>query len=194
MVETLKTNPKAPFISKNNCALNLHLVTIESERVVLKPASQKYAADMFREFTPDITRYMFPRSPTAISETEQFIADSSTQMINGTDLVMVILSKEPAGFLGVCGLHAGSTPKQPELGIWLAAAAHGNAYGREAISSLRSWAIRNLEVDSFVYPVDRANIASRKIPEALGGEVIDERITPTIAGGTLDTLVYRIPA
>jgi hypothetical protein len=45
-----------------------------------------------------------------------------------------------------------------------------------------------------VYPVDRRNIPSRKIAEALGVVVVDEKRTPTMRGTELDTLVYVIPA
>lgn len=70
--------------------------------------------------------------------------------------------------------------------------AHGNGFGKEAIVHLRVWAIANLDVDGFIYPVDRNNIASRRIAESLNGVVVDEQIKPTMSGGTLDCLSYKI--
>ena len=66
-------------------------------------------------------------------------------------------------------------------------------YGREAIKILRHWAIENIDFDYAIYPVDKANIASRKIAESLGGMVIKERKVKTMRGRYLDEVVYKIP-
>ncbi|MDZ4875470.1 MAG: hypothetical protein CLLPBCKN_004866 [Chroococcidiopsis cubana SAG 39.79] len=63
--------------------------------------------------------------------------------------------------------------KTPEFGIWLKTA-HGRKYGLEAIRGIKNWAEQNLDYEYFLYPVNRANIASRKIPETLGGKVVRE--------------------
>jgi RNA binding exosome subunit len=49
-------------------------------------------------------------------------------------------------------------------------------------------------VSGFVYPVDRRNAASRKIPEALGGEVVSTTMTTGQAGNPLELVTYRIDA
>lgn len=55
-------------------------ITIETERLLLVPISMEYVQEIFKEFTPEITTYMFPKSPDAISETEKFIKDSIQKM------------------------------------------------------------------------------------------------------------------
>ena len=62
----------------------------------------------------------------------------------------------------------------------------------EAIQTLTSWAVDTIDFDYAVYPVDRANIASRRIAEALGGTIFKERRVGTMSGGCLDEVVYRI--
>ena len=166
---------------------------IEGLRLLLKPIASEYADEIFKEFTPEITTYMFPRSPSDISETEQFIADACKQREAGTDLVFVILDKQNSDFLGVCGLHGTQKAEEPEFGIWLKKAAHKRALGREAIGVLKAWCERTLFINAFVYPVDRRNEPSRKIPEALGGKVVSEKKVQTMSGGELDELIYRIP-
>ncbi|MGI8735291.1 MAG: GNAT family N-acetyltransferase [Pyrinomonadaceae bacterium] len=166
---------------------------IEGLRLLLKPMVSEYADEIFKEFTPEITTYMFPRSPSHISETEQFVADACKQREAGTDLGFVILDKEDGEFLGVCGLHGTRNAREPELGIWLKKAAHKKGLGREAISVLKAWCEQTLSIDGFVYPVDRRNQPSRKIAEALGGKVAAEKKVVNMSGGELDELIYLIP-
>ncbi len=166
---------------------------IEGLRLLLKPIVSEYADEIFKEFTPEITTYMFPRSPSHISETERFIADACKQREAGTDLVFVILDKQNSDFLGVCGLHGTRNAEEPEFGIWLKKAAQRKALGCEAINVLKGWCERTLSIEGFVYPVDRRNQPSRRIPEALGGKVVSERKVATMSGGELDELTYLIP-
>ncbi len=49
--------------------------------------------DIFSEVTAEITRYMIPRSPQDISETELFINQSIIEVGNGGALIFVILKK-----------------------------------------------------------------------------------------------------
>lgn len=166
---------------------------IVGSRVVLKPVTSAYAAEIFREFTPEITTYMMPRSPSHISETETFIALASEHVKTGTDLGFVILDKLSEEFLGVCGLHGTENSKQPEVGLWLKKAAHKKGFGREAISVLKGWCEQTLDVEGFIYPVDRRNQPSRRIPEVLGGRIVDEKKETNMSGNELDEVIYFIP-
>ncbi|HWC29226.1 MAG TPA: GNAT family N-acetyltransferase [Dehalococcoidia bacterium] len=166
-------------------------VVIESERLRLVPASEEYAEAIFREFTAEITTYMFPKPPDRIEETLAFIRGARDRMARGVDLDMAILLKASGEFLGHGGVHhlASDTP---ELGIWIKAGAHGNAYGREAVTALARWAFANLSVHYLTYPVDRRNAASRKIPESLGGVIESEYEMRTPTGNALDIVEYHI--
>jgi RimJ/RimL family protein N-acetyltransferase len=166
---------------------------IVGPRLVLKPITSAYAVEIFQEFTPEITTYMMPRSPSQISETEQFIALACEQRKSGTDLGLVILDKSGGEFLGVCGLHGTQNSKQPEVGIWLKKAAHKKGFGREAISVLKDWCELTLDVEGLIYPVDRRNQASRKIPELLGGKIVSEKKETNMSGNELDEVIYFIP-
>ena len=181
------------FISQGTEQLNLNTARITTKRLTLLPVTDDYAEDMFREFTPAITRYMIPSSPKDISETKAFIAETTKPRSQNADLVLVILDKDTREFLGVCGLHPRQNPRQPEFGIWLKASAHGHGYGREAITGLYEWALQTIEADFFIYPVDKANIQSKKIPESLGGKIFEEKEVSTMDGGTLNEIVYKIP-
>lgn len=171
---------------------NLCELAIESSRLRLAPLSEAYTEEIFRSFTPEITRYMLPAPAAHISETRAFIATALVERDRGDDLHFVICRRSNGEFLGVCGLHGTRRRDEPELGIWLKAEAHGSHYGREAIVALSDWAAGHLEFSRLIYPVDRRNIPSRKIAEALGGAIIDERKVVSMSGAELDEVIYGI--
>ncbi len=185
-----------PTSSRLRCcteaAIDLIRVQIQSERLLLRPLLPQDAQPILQEFTAEITRYMFPEPPAGLDESMAFIQQSRADMIAGHDLVLAITRKENGEFLGCCGLHGKDDPTRPELGIWLKQRAHGEHYGREAIQALAKWAIDHITFACLIYPVDRNNIPSRKIPESLGGTVVRERTTTTANGKTLALLVYQI--
>jgi RimJ/RimL family protein N-acetyltransferase len=79
------------------------------------------------------------------------------------------------------------------LGVWLKKEAHGSHYGQEAVEAVVAWVSAYVDCDDLIYPVDKRNTASRKIPERLGGEIIGERNIQNESGTILDEFVYRIP-
>ena len=166
-------------------------VIIESARLQLKPTSESYADDVFQNFTAEVTTYMFPAPPAAIDETRQFLRRARSQVEAGTDLQVAVLLRSGEEFLGHAGLHHLQTAT-PELGIWIRKDEHGHGYGREAVTALADWALENLAFEYLIYPVDRRNFASRRIPESLGGRVEAEYEKLNESGVGLDLLEYRI--
>ncbi len=175
----------------NNTTMELLEIEIYTSRLFLQPISMKYKEDIFREFTEEITIYMHPRPPKEIFETESFINDSVLEMKNGNHLIFVILEKDTQEFLGCTGIHEINTQK-PLFGIWLKKSAHGKGYGLETISALKTWAEDNLDYEYLVYPVDKANIPSRRIPEKLGGEIFKEYDWTNLSGKILNLVEYKI--
>lgn len=171
--------------------MDLLSIEISTDRLKLKPISMAYKEEIFSEFTEDITKYMSPQSPQHISETEAFIETAILDLEQGNDLRLVILKKDSEEFLGCVGLH-GMFGKTPEFGIWLKKTAHGHKYGLEAITGIENWAEQNLDCEYFLYPVDRANIPSRKIPEALGGKAMREYEYKKADGNILNFVEYHI--
>ncbi|GBC60027.1 hypothetical protein DENIS_0969 [Desulfonema ishimotonii] len=172
--------------------VSLGAVEIETERLVLRPVSMKYADVIYRNFTAQITRYMYPAPPEKIRDTGAFIRNSMKRRKQGTELVLAILCRKSGEFIGCCGIHAEKNPARPELGIWIKAAFHGHGCGREAVAGLKAWAERTVAYEYLVYPVDRRNIPSRKIAEAIGGRVADAVKVEALHGGILDEVIYRI--
>ncbi len=186
-------SPMLSYQFKREPALDLTTLKIEGNRISLQSIDHRFSSVMFKEFTAEVTRYMFPKPAEAIEETNTFISESLEKMRLGQDLILVITKKDSEQFLGCCGFHLNQNPKTPELGIWIRKDEHGQKYGREAIHLLVYWAVENIDFDYAIYPVDKANIASRKIPESLGGIIFDERIVKSLSGYLLDEVLYKIP-
>ena len=170
---------------------NLLYQRIETQRTLLIPISMDYAEAIFTEFTPAVAALMYPRSPKNISETEEFISKSLEGLKEGRNFQLVVISKDFQEFFGCAGLHNIDT-RTPEMGIWIKISAHGKRYGREAMIAIKHWADDNLDYDYILYPVADNNLASRKIPEALGGRIEREYETQGLGGNKYHCLEYRI--
>jgi len=171
--------------------MNNSNVTIETKNLLLKSIAIDYAEDIFREFTSEITVFMSPQPAKKIEETIEFIETSIRGNVAGNNLQVVILRKENGEFLGNAGLHHVDR-KNPELGIWIKKSAHGNAFGKEAMTALKEWADQNLDYEYILYPVVVENIASRRIPESFGGKVFREYDDVSADGRKMHLVEYRI--
>lgn len=171
--------------------MNFKNVVISSERLKLTPISDKFTMDIFENFTTEITTYMYPKVAEDVSETETFVTRSIEQREAGSDLVMAILDKTSGEFIGCVGLHDINT-RVPEIGIWTKKSSHGNGYGLEAVSTAIEFARDNLEFEHLLYPVDKRNKASRRIPEYHNGIMKGESIVVAQGGNELQIVDYWI--
>jgi RimJ/RimL family protein N-acetyltransferase len=134
---------------------------------------------------------MYAKPPKKIEETEEYIRISEEGIKSGNDLRVVITLKHTNEFIGLARLHNVQTD-MPILGLWVKKSAHGNAYGKEAITALYNWAKENLKYKYIKYNVERDNIPSIKIPESLGGKVGGEKVMKSLSGKTLNMLEYHL--
>ena len=173
-------------------SLDLSSVVIEADRVRLQSITMGLVPEIYKNFTPEITKYMMPASPEKLADVTEFVEASLRGFDRCDDLALAILPRRGHEFYGICGLHARGKPKEPELGIWIKKAAHGNGYGLEAIAALKDWAETNLELDRLLYPVDRRNFPSRRIPERLGGKIVSTAKRVSMGGEELDEVIYGV--
>ncbi len=171
--------------------LDLLQTRIISERLSLIPISENHAETIFKEFTSEITEFMYPKPPESIREVLEFITTSLETMKARSNVQLVITDLEDGTFLGCIGLHH-IDRRDPELGIWLKKSSHGKRYGLEAMTALVQWAQEHLDFEHLKYPVDKRNIASRKIPMALGGILKREFKATNLGGNELDEVEYWI--
>jgi len=173
-------------------SLDFSSVVINAERVRLQAISRKFTEEIYQNFTPKITEYMMPAPPAERAETAAFVDSALLGLSRRDDLHLVICLHDDGEFLGICGLYARGQPNEPELGIWLKNAAHGHGYGLEAITALKKWADSQLEYQRLLFPVDRRNTPSRRIPEELGGRIIAEKKITSMSGTELDVVTFGI--
>lgn len=180
-----------PELLERILLLDFFNVRLETERLRLVPVSMEYAPLIFNEFTDEVTHFMYPATPKSVADTEAFIRDARTEMKAGSDVTFVILSKTTDEFLGCAGAHSLNT-RHPELGVWVKKSAHGNHYGREAVTAIKQWIDEHIPYEHLVYPVAEQNTASRKVAESLGGVVHNEYDKTTLNGKTWHYLDYWI--
>lgn len=164
---------------------------LTTERLYLIPVSETHVEDIYTHFNARVTQYMVPVPAKNIDETKAVVRRFIEQREQGTDMVYAVTRKDTREFIGLAGLHH-LEQDVPELGIWTKLAAHGRHYGREAIGGLLNYAV-GLGIQKVVYPVDRRNIPSRKIPLFYGGRLISEgECIRTEDGRTLEIERYEI--
>ncbi len=161
------------------------MIVIQSSRLQLSQFQISDAEEVFACITPAITRFMRWDPPTWT----EYLArcEQRVRQPNANTLSFVIRRRQDHECLGMAGVEDIDRPS-PELGLWLKEAAHGQGFGLEVVGALIDWAHKNLGKDSFTYPVAVQNMASRRIAERFGGEIIENRTSPKY-----DSVVYRIP-
>jgi RimJ/RimL family protein N-acetyltransferase len=186
-------SPNARVLEANTGqAMDLGAVSLTSVRLSLRSFAPADAPEIFAAVTPTLTRYMGwdpAPSPHAFEEIWRAWLPAMAEGSEGHFVVRLGGSRE---FLGMAGLHhVGSA--EPEVGIWVAEAKHGNGYGREAVAALVSFASSGLGKEAVVYPVAAANGPSRRLAESLGGEIVAKRVLRKDGGVEYPEVVYRIP-
>ncbi|MGE0751140.1 MAG: GNAT family N-acetyltransferase [Variibacter sp.] len=166
-------------------------VVFASPRLLIRAFRHGDVADAFRFGTATISRFM-TWNPSPSLQTFTVVTESWQQMMAaGTDLFAVARERSDESFVGVVGLHCEG--HEPEIGIWVREDLHRRGYGREAIVATIAWARETLGATSFLYPVVTVSEPSRRLAESLGGSVVGTRELAK-PGGTLDEVVYRLPA
>jgi len=161
------------------------MIVIQSPRLRLSQFQITDAEEVFGCITPAIATFM-PWEPPSWSE---YVArcEKRVQTPEPNQFSFVVRRLDNEECLGMASLE-GADSLCPELGLWLKESAHGQGFGREVVAALVEWGHAFLGKGSFIYPVAVRNIASRRIAESLGGEIISNRTNPKY-----DSVVYRIP-
>jgi lysophospholipase L1-like esterase/RimJ/RimL family protein N-acetyltransferase len=165
---------------------------IITKRLKLIPINEDHVQDIFKEFNSQVTKYMYPKPADTVQETIKFVTDSMAKFKYGTDIVFVATLKETNEFIGCMGIHDINT-KTPALGVWTKISSHGHGYGLEGMNGIIKYAKKHLDVDYLIYPVDRRNHASRRIPEQNKGLIAKCYLEKSAMGIQLYIIEYHIP-
>lgn len=166
-------------------------MNIVTSRLILIPVSENHIKDIYINFNEKVISYMIPSVAKDIDETRQVVKKFIDQRKNNTDYVYAITLKNNGEFIGVVGLHD-LKEGVAKLGIWTKITSHNNHYGREAVGGMIEYGSK-VGLKRLLYPVDRRNIPSKKIPLFYGGKlVVDYKEVQTPDGRILEEEIYEI--
>jgi ribosomal-protein-alanine N-acetyltransferase len=116
--------------------------------------------------TLSIITYM-PFNPNGDrNETLNFVKNAKDNLIQKTDIVFVVLNLKRE-FIGCCAIH-NISKESVELGLWLRKESQSLGLGTEVINVLIDFIEQNFKLNYIIYPVDKENFRSVKIPEKYG--------------------------
>jgi len=164
---------------------------IETKRLQLCLISREYQADIFREFTETVARFLINKPTGKIEDTISFIDKSRAASLAGRNCQLVAVNRKTGEFIGCLGVH--HLDETPAFGLWIKESAWGQGYGREALSALKSWAKKNLTVSHVLYPVFFDNLRSRRLAESAGGIFQRAMVGCDTRGQETDEIEYFIP-
>ncbi len=160
---------------------------VQTEHLVLRPFSCADGHEVFAGITPTLTRFMAFDPPDSFAAFEKIGQEWLRLIEEGAEYTFVIRHLQDGRFMGIAAVHR-ATEGEPELGIWISEREHGQGYGREAVRAVVHWCAERLAAVAYRYPVAVDNVASRRIAEALGGQVVGTEQSAKFA-----SVVYRIP-
>ncbi|KKP65535.1 MAG: hypothetical protein UR68_C0003G0010 [Candidatus Roizmanbacteria bacterium GW2011_GWA2_35_19] len=167
-------------------------ISIKTDRLKLVINTPNYSKDIFKEFDKDITTFMNWEPFEKLEDVEKAVKKRYRKIKLGEDIALRITNNKTDEFLGIGTITRCKTPT-PELGIWIKKSAHGNGYGKEAVSTLIKWSQEYLNYKYLRYPVDKNNKASIKLIKSFGGIKGRSYKETMPSGKILNTLEYRLP-
>jgi RimJ/RimL family protein N-acetyltransferase len=168
-------------------------VVITSERLTLRSFAPADAAESFAEGNAEIARFMSWNPPASLAELEAATRQWLPLMQAGKDLQLTVRLSTTGEFVGRAALHA-ALGRHLETGIWIKLSAQRAGYGSEAVAAVVRWASDRFRPSGFLYPVVDENLASCRLAEKLGGEVIGTRQRWKPGDIERRMLIYRIPS
>jgi RimJ/RimL family protein N-acetyltransferase len=166
---------------------------ITSARLSMRAFTAADAAESFAEANDHVAKFMSWNPPASETEFRTIWQGGISDMKTGKGLHLVIRLTSTNEFIGTAGLHPADTTLL-ETGLWIKESAQGRGYGREAVAAVIKWASERFHPSGFLYPVVDENTPSRRLAEALGGEVIGSRQRQKAGDKDRKLLLYCIPA
>jgi RimJ/RimL family protein N-acetyltransferase len=171
---------------------DLSHVAITSSRLALRSSTAADGDEAFAEGNAAIARFMSWNPPASRDEFDGIHRAILAQMVTGENLSLTVRLMATREFLGSAGLHPADADLL-ETGIWIKRSAQRQGYGREAVAAVVAWASRRFRPSGLLWPVVDENLASRRLVESLGGQIIGARRRQKPGDIERTLLLYRIP-
>ena len=172
---------------------DLSQTLITSARLTLRAFTAADAAETFAEANARIAKFMSWNPSASETEFKVIWQEHISNMKAGKGLHLVIRLTGTNEFIGRAGLNSADADLL-ETGVWIKESAQGQGYGREAVAALIKWASEKFHPSGFLYPVVDENTPSRRLAEALRGEIIGTRQRHKAGDKDRTLLLYCIPA
>jgi RimJ/RimL family protein N-acetyltransferase len=102
-------------------------------------------------------------------EQRAVLAEGSKAFDAGTDFGFLFRETATGALVGGGGVHRRAGPGAVEIGYWVRSDRHNRGYATRATEAMTDAAFTHLaDVDRVVIHMDRANVASARVPEKLG--------------------------
>jgi RimJ/RimL family protein N-acetyltransferase len=165
---------------------------ITSARLTIRAFTAADAAESFAEANARVAKFMSWNPPASETEFRTIWQRGISDMKTGKGLHLVIRLASTNEFIGAAGLHPADATLL-ETGLWIKESAQGRGYGREAVGTVIKWASERFRPSGFLYPVVDENTSSRRLAEALRGEIIGTRQRQKAGDKDRKLLLYCIP-
>ncbi len=172
---------------------DLSQTLITSARLTLRAFTAADAAESFAEANARIAKFMSWNPSASEREYKAIWRRWVSDMQRGREFSLVIHLTSANEFIGRTGLHPADATLL-ETGVWIKESAQGRGYGREAVAAVIKWASEKFHPSGFLYPVVDENTPSRRLAEALRGEITGTRQMHKAGDKDRKLLLYRIPA
>ncbi|MEZ0326175.1 MAG: GNAT family N-acetyltransferase [Fimbriimonas sp.] len=172
------------------------IVALETRRLLLKPL-QETDAPRIQQLFPNLNvlRYINAAVPWPYPEDGAitFVRESLTRIESREEYVWAIVRKgsEEEGLIGIISLTPAA--KVDSRGFWIGEEYWGKGYMKEASTAVTDFAFTELGMQELLLSNAEPNIASHRLKEAAGAEIIS--IQPTdYVGGTFPGVRWRLSA
>ncbi|MEP3276881.1 MAG: GNAT family N-acetyltransferase [Stappiaceae bacterium] len=161
-----------------------HIPTLETERLLLRPATiddwPDYAALMQSE------RADYMGGPFSIRAAWGMYCHDVGQWELFAHGALMLEDRITGACMGQVGINHGPLFPEHELGWYVYPHAEGKGYAHEAARAMRDWALKTRKLASLVSYIDPDNVRSAKLAERLGARLDQQarRVDPR-------DLVYR---
>ncbi len=144
---------------------------LHTERLYLQTPRTRDVREVYRWCRdPAITRYMTWDRPTGPKPTAQFVREACRDQRAGRGLEYVMHDRASGGPIGCCGIHHidRTVHLKAEMGYWIARPYWGRGLVTEAMRTLISHALTELDLQRVYAYVFAGNARSVQVLEALG--------------------------
>lgn len=172
------------------------MVSLETERLLLRAVAEEDAPRVQRLFaTERMLRYMNASIPWPYPEDGAItaIGKMKAAMEAGNEFVWAITlkGKEEDGLIGIIALSPASD--EDHRGFWLGEPYWGRGIMREAMTAVTDFAFDVLEMKELLLNNAQPNLASHRLKESVGAEIIAIEDADFI-GGRFPRVTWRLTA